>query len=73
MHAQMSSFIRFISQRSLDQVYKKVDRVGMCLVYVTPLPIPQIINMPTESENRIINTDGRKKVVLTKSQAEIRH
>jgi hypothetical protein len=52
----MSSFIRFISQRSLEQVYKKVDRVGMCLVYVTPLPTPQIINMPIESENRIINT-----------------
>lgn len=56
MHAQMSSFMRFFSRRSVGQVYKNVDRAGMFLVYVTPIPISQIINIPTESGNRIINT-----------------
>ena len=56
MQAQMSSFMRFFSQRSIGQVYRNVDRAGVFLVYLTPKPITQIINMPTESGNRIINT-----------------
>ena len=61
MHAQMSSFMRFFSQRTRSQVYKNVDRAGMFLVYVMPIPIARIINMPIESGNGIINTGWREE------------
>jgi len=55
MHAQMSSFMRYFYQRSIGQVYKNVDRAGIFLLYGTPVTITQIINMPIESGNRIID------------------